>query len=90
MPYKFFTKLMTRSLVHDLVTFLNMLLFKNGISSDLSPAATNLGSPNTDYNKLKITFGAYAQVYIVITKITKHVGAIALLPEEEWGGHYFT
>ena len=32
---------------------------KNGISSDLIPEAIIPGSPNPDYNKLKITFGGY-------------------------------
>ena len=41
-----------------------MFPFKNGISSDLNPEAIILGSPNPDYNKLKTTFGEYAQVYI--------------------------
>ena len=50
-----FTKLMTRSLVQYMVTFLNMLPSKNGISSDLGPEEIILGSPNTDYNKLRIT-----------------------------------
>ena len=60
--HKKFTKLMTRSLVQDMITCLNIFPSKNGISSDLSPAAIILGSPNPDYNKLKIKFGAYVQV----------------------------
>ena len=81
-PYKKFTKLMTRSLVKDMITCLNMFPYKNGISSNLSPAAIILGSPNPDYNKLNITFGAYAQVYIGTTNSTKQrtIGAIALRP----------
>ena len=58
-----------------------MLPSKNGISSELIPAAIILGSPNPDYNKLKIALGSYAQVYIGTKnkQITK--GAIALRPE---------
>ena len=44
---------------------------KNGISSELSPAAIILGPPKTDYNKISITFGSYTQVYIGITNSTK-------------------
>ena len=47
-----------------MITCLNMFPSQNGISSNLSPASIILGSPNPDYNKLKIKFGAYAQVYI--------------------------
>ena len=74
-----------------MVTLLNMLPFKNGVSSDLSTAAIILGSPNPYYNKLKITFGSYAQVYIDTTNSTKKrtVGVIELRPENRWGGHYF-
>ena len=72
-------------------TCLNIFPSKNGISSDLLSEAIILGSPNPDYNKLKITFGSYAQVYIGTKKITKKrtVGAIEICLEKEWGGHYF-
>ena len=59
-PYKKFTKLMAGSLVQDIKTCLNMFLSKNGKSRNLGPAAIILGSPNPDYNKLKITFGSYS------------------------------
>ena len=74
-----------------MITFLSMFPSKNGVSSDLRPAAIILGSPNPDYNKLKITFEAYIHVYIGTTNSTKHrtVGAIALILENERGGYYF-
>ena len=73
-----------------MITCLNMFPSKNGISSILSPAAIILGSPNLDYNKIKITFRAYEQVYIGTNNSTKKitVGAIALRPENEWNGYY--
>ena len=43
-----------------MINCLNMFPSKNGISSNLNPAAIILGSPNLDYNKLGVTFGAYA------------------------------
>ena len=90
-PYKKFTKLMTISLVQDMITCTNMFPSKNGISSDLSPASIILGSPNPDQNKLKIAFGAYSNFYIGTTNSTKHItlGEIALRPENERGGYYF-
>ena len=57
-------RLMTISLVQDMITCLKKIPSKNGISSDLRPQEIILGSLNPDYNKLRITFGAYAQVYI--------------------------
>ena len=55
-PYNKFTKLMTISLVQDMIIFLNMFPSKKGIASDLIPLAIILGSPNPYYNKLKIIF----------------------------------
>ena len=69
--YNKYTKLMIRSLVQDMITCLNMFPSKNGVSINLSPAAIILGSPNPDYNKLKIKFVAYAQVYIGSTNSKK-------------------
>ena len=47
------------------------------------PSRHHPRSPNTDYNKLKITFGAFVQVYIgtINSKKQRTVGAIALRPE---------
>ena len=74
-----------------MMTCLNMFTSKNGISRNLIPEAIILGYPKTDYNKLNTTFGAYAQVYICNTTITKQkmVGAITLSPENKCGRYYF-
>ena len=53
---------MTKYLVQDMINCLNVFLSKDGIASDLRSAYIILGSPDPDYNKVKITFGAYAQV----------------------------
>ena len=72
MPYKKFTKLMIKSLDY-MVTCLNMSPPKNGISNDLSTYSIILGTPNTDYSRLKITFGAYEQVHIGTTNNTDKI-----------------
>ena len=79
-PYKKFKKLMMRYLEQDMINCLNIFQFKNGIPSNLSPAAIILGSLNPDYNKLNIIFGAYTQIYIGTTKSKKQrtIGKIAL------------
>ena len=66
-----------------MVTCPNMLPSKNGISSELSPSEIILGYPNLDYNKFKITLGAYAEVYIGTINRTKKraLVVIALRPE---------
>ena len=68
-----------------MITYLKMFPSKNRTSSDLSPAAILIGSPNPDYNKLKITFGAYEQVYIGTKNSTERrtVGEIAPRPANE-------
>ena len=65
------TQLMTRLLVQYMLTFLNMFLSKNVISSDLSPSAIAIGSPNPDYNNLRITFGEYTQVFSWISQLAR-------------------
>ena len=77
-----FTKLMARYILQDMINCLNMFSFKDRISSNLISAAIILGSPNPYYNKLNITFGVNAYVYIGTNNITKQrtVGAIALIP----------
>ena len=74
-----------------MITFLNMFPSKNGISRDLNPEAIILGSSNPYYNKLDITFVAYAQVYIGNTnsKKQKTVRVAVLRSEHERGGYYF-
>ena len=91
MPYKKFTRLITRYLVQDMITWLNMFPSKYGISSDHRPSETILGSPIPDNNKLNITFGAYSKFYIDTTNSTKHKmkGAITLRTRNERGGYYF-
>ena len=78
-------------MVRYMITYLNMLPSKNGISSNLSPAAIILGPPNTYYNKLRVAFGSYVQVYIGTTNSSKQitVGMIALRPKNEKGGYCF-
>ena len=73
-----------------MVTFLNMLPSKNGISNDLIPAAIILGSPKPDCNKLRIMFGEYSQKHIGTKTSTNYttVVSIVLLSANEWGGYY--
>ena len=70
-----------------MITCLNMFPSKNGITINLSPSAIILGPSNLDYNKLKIKFGAYAQVYIGTTNSTKQIrlGVISLRPSNYRG-----
>ena len=77
-------------LIQYMVTCLNMFPSKNGILKT-KPAAIISGFPNQDYNRLRIAFRLYAQVYISTTKNTKQrkVGAIVLQSANKRGGYYF-
>ena len=90
-PYKKIIKLITISLVQDIITCLNMLPYQNGISRNLSPVAIILWLPNPYYKKLRISFGEYSQVYIGTNNSTKQrtVGVISLGPENEQGRYNF-
>ena len=85
--YKFNYKIDSRGYVN----LPGNVTIQNGISSELSTAAIILGSPNPYYDKIRITFVVYAQVYIGTTNSTKQitVRAISLLPENERGWKYF-
>ena len=55
---------------------------ENGVSIDLTTAEIITGSPNSNYNNIRIIFRAYTQVDIGTTNSTKQrtVGAISLHP----------
>ena len=87
-PDKKSLKSMTIYLLQDMITCLNISPSKNRISSDLSQSAIVIGSPNTDYNKLKVTFGNIQSYTLAIqtaktdngrdnrTNTSKHMGRI--------------
>jgi hypothetical protein len=74
---------------------LNLVPAKNGVSATLSPLTIMTGSPSSDYNELKLEFGAYAQVFEANdpTNTTKArtTGAITLTPtgNNAQGGYHF-
>ena len=90
-PFKSYTKLMTKHLVDTAVYWLNSFPSENGISATLSPGNIVLGRSNADFSKPKIAFGTYAFVYTGTnnTMKSRSVPGIALGPSNEWGGHYF-
>ena len=74
-----------------MITCLNVFPYKYGISRKLTPTVIILWSPNTYHNKPKITFGAYANVYIGNTNSKKRrtLEDIAIRPSNNCGGYYF-
>jgi hypothetical protein len=90
-PFKRHTKLMTKSLVKEVVSLLNAFPSKDGISSTLSPAAIVEGREKEDFNKPRISHGSYAMVHKGTTNTMKRrsVPALALQHSNNRGGHYF-
>ena len=59
-PYKRYTKLMTRSMIQGVVHWLNCFPSKNGVSDTVSSSTLVEGVPIVDASQLLIAFGAYA------------------------------
>ena len=80
LPFPKAPKLMVEENVTDMTSCLNDLPHKEGISRTMSPAMIVLGRNKPDCQRLKVTFGAYCEVYIGTTNTTEQrsVGAIAL------------
>ena len=84
-------KLMIDENVTDMISCLNDLPHKEGISRTLSPAMIVLGQNKVDCQRLKVAFGAYCEVYVGTTNTTaqRSVGAIALCPSNNERGYWF-
>jgi len=63
LPYKRLTILFVQHLMMHVVHYLNIFPWKYGLSTELSQETIMTGSPAHDYNKLKIEFGSYVQVF---------------------------
>lgn len=93
MPYRRFPTLMVKEIVNNAVKGLNLFPVKGGVSDTLSPRAIVGGLGNPDYNKMKLEFGAYTQVFEdnnpTNTTATRMTGAIALNHTGNAQGDYY-
>ena len=71
--------------------WLNAFPNKSGLSRKISPDGIILGKPKVDFNCIKLSFGAYAQVYESTRNAMEQrtVGAISLRPSNNHGSYYF-
>ena len=92
LPFQRLPKLLIRHMVDDAARCLNQFPWKNGISTDLSPAALVTGHPPPDFNKMRLEFGTYVQVFEdndpSNTPRARSMGAIALGPTGNAQGDY--
>ena len=58
-PYNYYTRLMTNSMIEDVIFWLNAFPFKSGISQTMGPATIVLGAPAPDVSKKRAPFGTY-------------------------------
>jgi len=77
--------------IKDILSCLNNLPNKQGISRTLSPSAIVLGIGKTECGSLHTTFGAYCEVHCGTTNGSEQrsVSAIALCPSNDEGGYWF-
>ena len=63
LPFKKAPKIMVDECLHMVITCINSLPQKNGISDTLSPSSIILGRDKIDGNNLRAIFGRYHEVY---------------------------
>jgi hypothetical protein len=84
---------MVAHMVMNSVRCLNLFLWKNGISDTMSPSAIVTGAPTLDYNRMRVKFGTYVQLFEdnMPSNTLKSValGAIALSPTGNGQGNFF-
>ena len=92
LPYDSFPKLLTISLMRNVAKWMNLFPNPNGISDKYSPANIIDGSPNPDFNRKRIPFGAYAMVYFGTnnTMAQRAVPAISLYESSLQGNYFLT
>jgi hypothetical protein len=91
LPYKRAPKLMVDENLFDINEWLNAYPYTHGISQIYSPAAIMQGKGPVDVSTLKVTFGAYCEVYAGTDNTNKErkISCIALRPCNRKGGYYF-
>ena len=75
----------------EIIEWLNAYPYKRGVSDKYSPGAMIQGKQPVDMQTLKISFGAYCEVYDGTDNTNKQrtLSCIALRPCNKQGGYYF-
>lgn len=90
-PYKRYTKLMTKHLMKYITEWLNMFPSENSVSKSMSPASIVEGIGKPDMKKNRVPFGTYVMLYSETNNNMKERGveAIALSDAGPRSGYYF-
>jgi hypothetical protein len=94
LPFKHLPRLMIAHMVSDAMRCLNQFPWEHGISTTMSPNAIVTGATVPDFNRMRIEFGTYVQLFEDNTPSntlkSRSVGAIALSPTgNAQGDHFF-
>ena len=91
LPYKKAPKVMVDENLFEINEWLNAYPYKRGVSSKYSPGAMIQGKQPVDMQTLKVSFGAYCEVYDGTDNTNKQrtLSCIALRPCNKQGGYYF-
>ena len=91
LPYKRAPKVMVDENLFEINEWLNAYPYKRGVSDRYSPGAMIQGKEPVDMKTLKVTFGAYCEVYDGTDNTNKErkLSCIALRPCNRQGGYYF-
>ena len=90
LPYKKYPKIMIDHNLQEKIFWGNAFAPQDYISG-MSPAGLVLGHPKVNYKHIRITFGAFAEVYDGTdnTQKSRSESAIALRPHNNKGSYYF-
>ena len=90
-PYRKFTKLMTKSVVEGAVDLLNAFPSKNSVSDVISPSAIIQGRDKIDLSRKRLEFRSYAMVFSKTKNNlnNRSIPAIALKASNNAGGFFF-
>ena len=91
LPYKKAPRIMVDENLYDINEWINAYPSKHGISRKYSPSALIQGKGPVDVSTLRVTFGAYCEVFIGSDNTNKErtASCIALRPCNNQGGYYF-
>ena len=91
LPYQYYPKLLTNSMVECVINWLNAFPFKSGVSQTMGPSTIVLGKPAPDVSRKSAVFGCYVMGFTRTRNdmTERSEEAISLGTLNDSGAHYF-
>ena len=91
LPYRYYPKIMTNSMVENVINWLNAFPMKSGISQTMGPSTIVLGKPAPDVSRKCAVFGSYVMGFTRTKNdmTERSEKAISLGTQKDSGAHYF-